>query len=154
MRLITDLRDRLQDVHDNMYVYVEDIIRDVENNQNVVISNMNTQIQLYERGETREGVFIADYMPYSPFTVMMKGLKGQPTDRVTLRDEGDFYNSVYLEYQGDGFEIKASDWKTSKLVRDYGEEILGLNDENVNELTWDYLFPALLKKVSEQILNL
>jgi len=146
MRLITDLRDRLQYMQDDMYVFVEDIIRDIENNNHNAITNTNAQIQLHEKGETREGVSIADYMPYSPFTVEIKKSKGQPYDRVTLQDTGDFHKSFYIEYQGDGFEIKADDWKTSMLVRDYGKEILGLNDENVEELLREYIHPKLMDK--------
>lgn len=67
---------------------------------------------------------------YTPFTQMIKQSKGQPTDRVTLKDEGNFYNSFFL--QADKFPVlfDASDLKTPQLTEKYGEQIFGLDKQN------------------------
>ena len=92
-----------------------------------------------------------DYMPYTPYTIEVKTIKGQPTDRVTLRDTGEFHESFYIEASDTQFVIKAHDWKTEKLIRTYGREILGLTRENLNELIHSYIYPELLSKAKETI---
>lgn len=127
---------------------LKDTIIEVLRENESIIVEMNSQNQLFEQGITRDGVSIADYAPYSPITIEIKKEKGQPTNRVTLRDEGDFEQSFYLEITETGFEIKASDWKTADLVVYYGEEILGLTDDNLQDLLKSYILPELLIKVN------
>ncbi|MCC3156437.1 hypothetical protein LJ737_04265 [Hymenobacter sp. 15J16-1T3B] len=85
---------------------------------------------------------------YAPLTVAIKQLKGQPTDRVTLRDEGDFYAGVISQLTGQqSFELVGTDPKTDELQYKYGEAILGLTDAHVQEFTDDYVRPALEEEV-------
>lgn len=100
--------------------------------------------QLYEKGENAAGISIADYMPYKPLTIQIKTEKRQPTDRVTLRDTGDFHKSIHVEADQTYFEIVADDWKTDDLKFKYGDNILGLTDENLNELLWKKIYPEML----------
>lgn len=130
-------------------MYIQRIVLDNE----AYIVDLNAQDQLYEEGVNRLGVSIMDYAPYRPLTIAIKEQKGQPTNRVTLRDIGDFENSFYLEVGDKQFEIKASDWKTESLIKKYGRQILGLTDENISSLIWDYIYPDLMKKAREIILN-
>lgn len=83
--------------------------------------------QLFE-GKDSEGKEITP--EYTPFTKAIKKAKGQPTDRVTLKDEGDFYNSFKLESQKFPVEFFATDKKTAGLVEKYGESIFGLNKKS------------------------
>ena len=112
---------------------------------------MNAEEQLFEQGINRLGVDIMDYAPYSPLTIAIKEEKGQPTNRVTLRDEGDFESSFYLEVNNTQFEIKAADWKTEELIKKYGRQILGLTTENIGSLIWQYIYPDLLKQLNNTI---
>ena len=112
---------------------------------------MITEEQLYEQGIRGDDVFIADYAPYSPLTIQIKQAKGQPTDRVTLRDEGDYHRSFYIKVGSDHFEVKASDSKAEKLAREYGEEIMQFTDENLYEVIWSYIYPALIFKLKEML---
>lgn len=125
--------------------YIQQIILD----NDAYILDMNAEVQLYEQGINRLGVDIMDYAPYSPLTIAIKKEKGQPTDRVTLHDEGDFAASFYLEVGDKQFEIKASDFKTEDLIKKYGRQILGLTNENIAELIWEYLFPDLMNKAKK-----
>ena len=115
------------------------------------IIDMNTQSQLWERGINTAGVEIMDYKPYSPLTIQIKMETGQPYNRVTLHDTGDFYSSFYIETHDDSFDIKASDWKTAGLIRKYDRRILGLTAENKNELAWEYVYPDALDKIKNII---
>lgn len=76
-----------------------------------VINRYELRRPLYEQGINRLGVNIMDYAPYSPLTIEIKKEKGQPYNRVTLRDEGDFEQSFYVEADTQQFTIKAADWK-------------------------------------------
>jgi len=111
-----------------------------------LVTEMVSEIQLYEEGERGDGVFIADFAPYRPLTIELKRGKGQPTNRVTLRDEGDFHRSFFIQFKGDGFEVRARDWKEAKLKREYGEEILKLSSENMSDLIRSYVVPDIIAK--------
>ena len=149
MKIITDLRDRVMKVNEDLASgkMIQKIIQEHE----AEIIDMNAQEQLFESGENSLGVSIASYAPYSPITIEIKRMKGQPTNRVTLRDEGDFESSFYLVISDKQFEIKASDWKTEELVEKYGSSILGLTKENIASLTWDYIYPELMDTFKKEL---
>lgn len=149
MKLIEDLRDRVKAFNDKLTngTYIRSII---EENDGYII-DMNAEQQLYEQGVNTYGVKIMDYKPYRPLTIRIKREKGQPIDRVTLRDTGDFQSSFYLEVGNEQFEIKANDWKTDDLIKKYGREILGLTDENLSELIWNFIYPDILEKAKSEI---
>lgn len=144
MKVITDLRKRVADFNEALTSgrLIQNIIWENE----AYIVDMNAEEQLFEQGINRLGVKISDYAPYSPVTIEIKEAKGQPTNRVTLRDEGDFESSFFLEVSDKQFEIKASDFKTEDLIKKYGRQILGLTDENIAALIWQYIFPDLMNK--------
>lgn len=149
MGKIDDLLKRVVKFNDELTSgrLVQKIIWDNE----AYIIDMNAEEQLFEQGINRLGVEISDYAPYSPETIAIKEAKGQPTNRVTLRDEGDFESSFYLEAGDKQFEIKAADWKTEELIKKYGRQILGLTDENISILIWKYIFPDLMAETKKQI---
>lgn len=89
---------------------------------------------------------------YSPFTVQIKKLKGQPVDRVTLKDEGDFYRGLFLNGGNAGnYAIGSRDQKTAALQRKYGEEILGLTDDSKQTIIDDILRPELPERIKRFI---
>lgn len=149
MGKIDDLLKRVVKFNDELTSgrLVQKIIWDNE----AYIIDMNAEEQLFEQGVNRLGVSIMDYAPYSPVTIAIKEAKGQPTNRVTLRDEGDFQSSFYLEVGDKQFEIKASDFKTEDLIKKYGRQILGLTDENIAILIWQYIYPDLMDETKKQI---
>lgn len=149
MKKITDLRKRVADF--NEALTSGRLMQDVVWNNDAYIVDMNAEEQLFERGINRLGVEIMDYAPYSPVTIEIKEAKGQPTNRVTLRDEGDFESSFFLEVGDKQFEIKASDFKTEDLIKKYGRQILGLTDENIAILIWQYIYPDLIDEAKKQI---
>lgn len=72
--------------------------------------------------------------PYTAFTISVKQGKGQPTDRVTLRDEGDFYDRMELDFRPGEFAVVNSDSRLRSLEQKYGNKILGLSRDGVDEL--------------------
>jgi hypothetical protein len=107
------------------------------------IIRLNTIDQLFEKGENSLGIRLENIGgPYSQATVQIKQEKGQPTDRITLRDKGDFYNSwEVIANTGDTYiTIKVDPWKAgpTNLLDEWGVEVVGLNKENtiwlINEI--------------------
>lgn len=149
MEVFNALRKRIETVNQGLRsgLYIRQIVEENE----AFIVDMNAENQLYEQGVNSLGVEISDYRPYTPITIEFKRMKGQPTDRVTLRDTGDFESSFYIEVNDEQFEIRASDPKTETLIRKYGREILGLTNENLSTLIRDCIYPELLEKAKDVI---
>lgn len=148
--IIDDLRKKVFDLNTKLEngLMIQDII--FENSAYII--DMNAENQLFENGINSLGVDIMGYAPYSPYTIQVKEAKGQPVNRVTLRDEGDFESSFFLDVTDKQFEIKASDFKTEDLIKKYGRQILGLTDENISILIKDYILPDLLTATKKILL--
>ncbi len=92
------------------------------------IIKLNTIDQLFDDGIDSLGDSLGEY---SPFTVELKKIKGQPTDRITLKDTGKFYKTFKIEVKNDSFFINANPIKEdNNLFDDFGYEIVGLTEEN------------------------
>lgn len=105
------------------------------------VVDLNTNKQLYEDGVNNVGIRL-DSMAggYTQYTIEIKQQKGQPTDRVTLKDSGDFYKTFRVEVSGDVLDIVANtflyaDFSFEKYIIDgFGtgeQQVIGLTDENL-----------------------
>lgn len=63
---------------------------------------------------------------YRPATVKIKKMKGQPYDRVTLKDTGFFHSTIFLVVGQNDFGVTSTDRKGPWLVDKYGDSIFGL----------------------------
>ena len=86
---------------------------------------------------------------YTPFTIAIKKSKGQPTDVVTLKDEGNFYRGMRTEFDNEGVEFYSNDSKTDALELKYGSEIFGLTEQSIEKFNEDYLIERLQAKLNE-----
>ena len=105
------------------------------------ITDLNTEVQLYDYGEDSKGVQLAAIGGgYAPSTIRIKSRKGQPTNRVTLEDTGKFYDSFDVQVKANAsFTITANTIKSGvDLQKRWGDNIVGLQNENV-ELVMIYL---------------
>lgn len=118
-----------------------------------VIIRMIAEEQLYDLGIEGKGVAIASYMPYRSSTIKRKQKKGQPTDRVTLKDTGKLYASLRVECGSLGFYVTSSEDKAKYLLAKYGKTIFRLTDNNLKVLLNDYIRPSLKEKMKNYILN-
>ena len=137
---------------DNTILVIEDlqknkdkIILDLVSEYDDFVIGLN-QAQLYDDGIRNDNSKITP--PYARLTLQIKRKKGQPTDRVTLKDTGDFYDSFYIELGSNSFLIDARDSKTAGLKGKYKDEILGLTEESKDELS-----QFLKGKLIEQLRN-
>jgi hypothetical protein len=115
---------------------------------NAYVLELDNQAQLEEGLDSNN----RDITPeYTPFTVQEKQEAGQPYDRVTLRDSGDFYRSIVAQVRGEAITMEASDEKTQELQQKYGRDILGLSEEAVDEFRDDVVRPELEFKAREAL---
>lgn len=111
------------------------------------------QNQLYDRGINGAGIEIMSYEPYRPSTIKKKRKKGQPYNRVTLKDTGEWYASLKLVYDSDGFFITSTDEKNKYLKQKYGPKILRLTNENLTIILNKYIRPNLKVKLENYLKN-
>lgn len=90
---------------------------------------------------------------YTPFTKLLKGLKGQESEFVTLKDTGDFYGSFKVDFGNNQLTFGATDSKTSELVDKYGAHIFGLDKANLQLFIDDYLRERVVARFRKDILN-
>lgn len=100
-----------------------------------VIEDMNTD-QLWS-GKRSDGKSLPNYSPVSV------AVYGKPPGAIRLYDEGDFYAGIQATAGADGVVIEGTDGKTDELETMYGTEIIGLTEENKNELQENYIKPTL-----------
>jgi len=128
--------------------FVVDVVKSiVEENSNEIIE-LNTRKQLFDKGIGSDGQSLGQYS--NPYKRLKKALN-QPSDRVTLRLEGDFYKSFEVIIDDKQFKINATDRKTKWLIDRYGERIFGLTKNNVNLFREIVIKPELLKEIRKEI---
>jgi hypothetical protein len=92
----------------------------------------------------------AKYKGYAPMTIKIKEKKGQPTDRITLKDQGDFYFETFADARPEGFYVSSADSKTDSLEQAYGEKIFGLS-ESPKQTYINKLRPETVKQLEGQL---
>jgi len=129
--------------------FIVEVVRSiVEKNSNEIIE-LNTEKQLFDKGIGSDGKSLEP--PYSnPYKKLKKKL-GQPTDRVTLRLDGDFYKSFEVVIGNEQFRINATDFKTKFLLKRYGKQVLGLTNSSVSQFNQIVIRPELLSEIRKKI---
>lgn len=143
MDRLDQLARALQQLPRRLEEQVEDTVRD----NTAFLEDANTD-QLAQ-GKDSTGQPITP--EYADLTRTIKQLKGQPTDRVTLRDEGDFYTGIVARLGGKQVELVGTDPKTAALEEKYGPDIIGLPDAALEEFRQDYVKPDLQQKTRETL---
>lgn len=135
---LIDLRRELRDGS-----FARELIE--ENEQAIVEKNQNQLSQ----GLDSQGREIEP--EYAPLTKVKKRQKGQPDDRVTFFDRGDFYKGIEVDVFSEKFELIGTDPKTPKLIARSGSDILGLTVQSTEEVVDETLRPAAIIKVRERL---
>lgn len=147
--LIANVNTVKQKLADN--IYMQNIISDID--AYVFIVDANAEEQLFKQGVNALGVKIASFAPYKLITIEHKKIKGQPYDRVTLRDTGDFERSFKVIIGKDSFRVDATDWKAEELKKKYGQ-IFGLTPQNKSKLAKTIVYPDLLLHLKTDLFRL
>jgi hypothetical protein len=141
---ITTVINKLKAVRASIPQIVLDLVR--ENEQFVI----NLQQGQLGEGFDSKGQQIKP--SYAQSTIARKKKKGQPFNRVTLKDKGDYYKSFDIIYNESGgtFVLKATNFVRQYLVKRYGEDIEGLTPESI-ELVSKEIQDRLLEVIQEKI---
>lgn len=130
----------------------EELKDEILKHENVIVQMVANE-QLYDEGIEGRGIEIMSYQPYTAKTIKIKQKKGQPYDRVTLRDTGEFHDSLHVEFDDEGFYVTSTDDKAKYLLSRYGKTIFRLTNENLNTLLNQYIRPELSEKLKKKLLN-
>ena len=90
---------------------------------------------------------------YTPFTVELKNLAGQLSDRVTLRDTGALYRSITVKAHKETVSFDTNRPYFDKLQDKYdNNRLLGLNEGYINKFAKEEILPNVIDKF-KQILS-
>jgi hypothetical protein len=113
--------------------------------------------QLNEFGVDKNNASLETYLkangyPYAFSTVQIKKDKGQPYDKVTLKDTGAFQNTFSVETEDTFSRIDANFNKGSDNISKNLDttSVLGLTDENKSELI-QYIRPIFISELKKQL---
>ena len=140
--ILDNFNNTIRQMQDSINVSIQQSIKANEQ----VVKQLQTS-QLYS-GTTKTG---NDIKPsYALSTKIIKRRKGQPTDRVTLRDTGDFYNSLEIVAGGNAMIIRTIISYSIYLINKYAD-ILGLTAENWQSFIDEYTLPTIKKNFDDII---
>lgn len=91
---------------------------------------------------------------YLESTIKNKRSKGQRAAFVTLRDTGDFYKGMFIEYSGGDIIISSTDDKTFLLEDIYGEAILDMSEQELEIFIQTVLEPEIEKIITNSQIDL
>lgn len=92
--------------------------------------------------------------PYRQKTVIAKRKKGQPTNKVTLYDTGEFYKTFKVQFVNQGYEITADFEKEDGSIYDNFTsqyDFMGLDTESLTELVMEVVLPRLGTMIRKKI---
>lgn len=101
--------------------------------------------QLFREGIDGDGERLEGY---KRTTIRLKIRKGDPADRTTLRDEGDFYESIQIDAFSDRFEISSGVNYDKYILKRYGRNVLKITNENFREFMENYFINNLKQKIN------
>lgn len=143
--VFSEARKRLNEVREN----VNKIVRETFEEHKKLIIHYNADEQLYKLGQDSKGSIIRP--AYRPATIKLKKAKGQPTDRVTLKDTGRFHKTLIVTPKEEYVEI-SSDLEYAKyLFQKYGSDVLGIQEELLNEFVTRYVVPRIQEEAKQKL---
>lgn len=80
-----------------------------------------------DRDENKIKNILTGSEDYAPLTVEIKTAKGQPTNRITLKDTSDYYSGMKIDVEGVKYRIYSVDEKADLLDVTYSPLGLGKN---------------------------
>lgn len=123
------------------------IIQEEIINESTFVMDLNRDTQLYDKGIKSDGERLPEY---TRFTKTIKKSKGQPYDRMTLRDTESFHKKFFLKMDNMKFRIDSTDKKRNKLVERFTGFIFGLTPDNKNILAHK-ITPRIIKQIKHRL---
>ena len=143
--ILDSLRNSVKAIQEVIYP----TLRDVINANSNILKEILTERQLFDKGQDSKGSRIKP--SYAQTTISIKRKKSQPTDRVTLKDTGDYYDSISFEGKSNTMVITANIGYASFLSKKYGADILGVQNMEFEDFYNKYIEPELSKNIDSII---
>lgn len=113
-----------------------------------VVLDYLTNKQWFQKGEKSDGKKIKP--GYKAITIKLKKKKGDPYDRVTLRDTGTLYRSIDLIVGERSLIMQVSVDYYAALEKKYGKRIAGIQKEFLQEFCDNYILPQIEKNINDK----
>lgn len=120
----------------------------IEDNKEIAL-DLITDDQLFDKGIDGDGNKLP--LPYAPFTIQTKKLLNLPTDRITLKQTGDFYDGFFAKISGDDLITGSTDSKSADLHREWGKSITSLTKENTAKWAREDVLPDVQDIVKKRL---
>ena len=140
--------NKLRQFVDMLEMQVFKELQDAIKANDLILKNYVIENQLFEQGIDGDGQKLPGYRRT---TIRIKISKGQPADRTTLRDSGDFHASIQIKAFSDRFEVESNVPYDEFIIRRYGQKVLKITKENLTEFFNVYFVPNLKRYVDNQI---
>jgi hypothetical protein len=142
MATLSQMRRRLESVNEM------NIASDSVQETKEALADINVEQMM--SGKRSDG---SDILPsYKDITIELKKMRGQPTDRVTLRDTGAFQAAIQTEVRGPEIITTSTDPKTEKLKKKYNTakgSIFGLGGKYKQRYIDEDLQPEFIKNMKK-----
>lgn len=113
----------------------------IVNDNETTATNLNTD-QLFQ-GEDSRGDKLPDYSATSV------NVFGKPSGPIRLFDTGDFYRGFFVHADKFPVVFDSRDSKRDELAKNFGNDIFGLQKQNIKELAQVYVLPDLQKFIRD-----
>lgn len=134
---LNELKEKFSTLNRSVLTGIEDSFKDNDS----IVEDLN--ISQLQRGERSDGVILPDYSPRSVQEF------GKPPGPIRLFDTGAFYRGITLTAASDAATLSGRDRKTRELQDDYGDEIIGLTEENKKIFRDEYLKIDILDTIKK-----
>ena len=116
-----------------------------------ILEDAITEDQLHGKGEDGLGKSLGEYADSSKFfKSTIAGALGRDTrsDHITLRDFGDYHESIKVSLISQGIKIDSQPQKEdTNLIDKFGRAILFVNDQNLEEFRRPFLLDDLIDNI-------
>lgn len=134
----------IQDIEDGIH----EVIKNTVQKYGYVIVEYNTEKQLDEKGEDAKGKKLGKYTKaYARIRIK----KGRQANHVDTHFTGKFHASITVEAREDEFIIRSNVEYDKYLVKRYGKDILGVQEQYLEEFVERYLLPALKTYIDDKL---
>ena len=146
MGVVADFIRKLKVLEESINLSLQ---QSVDSNKNILI-DQQTDGQ-FDKGKDSFNISIVP--SYALSTKKIKRSKGQPTNRVTLKDTGELYNAIDIQTTKTNMVISANVEHFKYLVAHYeNNQLLGIQDEAMRGFIRKYTYPVI-KTNFDKIIN-
>ena len=124
------------------------ILDDTKNALNEIKSSINSSLQQSFNNNQEQA---KDLNRVQMFAGIKIDNKGQPIDRVTLRDTGVFYRDLTIEARPDEVVFSSPTTYSAFLFDKYGNNVLGLTMQNIRVFYEQFTKPILKQNIDDII---